>query len=57
MAESGKKRKRQVDGVQKPSKKATIQAPSPVESVIVSVVGGTDAWAPIVGTVGPHFPI
>lgn len=49
MADSGKKRKRAEDGAQKPSKKIAIQAPIPVKDVEVSVVTGTDNWAPIVG--------
>jgi hypothetical protein len=58
MVESGKKRKRNDEGVPKPNKKIAIQAPSPVTNVNVSVVTGTDNWAPILGTQGqtPNLP-
>jgi hypothetical protein len=49
MADSGKKRKRTENFSQKPSKKIAIQAPTPVKDVNVSIVTGTDDWAPIVG--------
>jgi hypothetical protein len=54
MAESGKKRKRHEEGAPKPSKKVAIQAPSTVESVQVSVVQGTEGWAPVVGMFMPR---
>jgi hypothetical protein len=49
MADSGKKRKRDENVSQKPSKKIAIQASIPVKDVNVSIITGTDDWAPIVG--------
>jgi hypothetical protein len=49
MVDSGKKRKRNENVSQKPSKKIAIQAPTPVKDVNVSIITGTDDWAPIVG--------
>jgi hypothetical protein len=49
MADSGKKRKRDENVSQKSSKKIAIQAPIPVKDVNVSIISGTDDWAPIVG--------
>jgi hypothetical protein len=53
MVDSGKKRKRNDEGVPKPNKKIAIQAPAPVKNVNVSVITGTDDWVPIVGTLNP----
>jgi hypothetical protein len=47
--DTGKKRKRNTEDSNKPSKKVAIQAPSPVKKVNISVVPGTQEWAPIVG--------
>jgi hypothetical protein len=53
MAENGnetsKKRKRNKEDSNKPSKKVAIQAPAAVKRVSVEVVSGTHEWAPIVG--------
>ena len=54
MADFGKKRKWNDEGVPMPSKKIATHAPSPVENVSVLVVKGTDDWAPIVGMLNPR---
>jgi hypothetical protein len=49
MAQSGGKRRRVDDEIVRPSKRAAIEAPKPVENVAVSVVTDSNEWAPIVG--------
>jgi len=55
--ETGKKRKRNADDSSTPSKKVAIQATSPVKNIKVSVVPGTQEWAPLVGMLqAPQMP-
>lgn len=53
--DAGKKRKRNTGDSIKPNKKVAIQAPSPVKTVKISVVPGTQDWAPIVGMPQTRF--